>query len=128
MDKHYLDGEDNRTLNGQFSNSYYNNIDHDAASRDGASEHTHYTQQDYTNNYDNRYSYYQRQDHVQHSDQYDNGGKKPSNKKKKSNKLWNQLAKVVCFALIFGLVAGGTFWGVVSLTDNRGYGSIGYCE
>lgn len=114
MDKHFLDGEENRSSAGQFRNNYYNSDRQENTSERGNEDHRY---QEYSSDYNNNYSYYQQQQEgpQQFQSSY-HGGHRHSGKKKKSNNIWRQLSKVICFALIFGLVAGGTFWGVVSLT------------
>lgn len=62
----------------------------------------------------NDYSYYQQAGTTQHQ--------RPR-KEKKKNKLGRQFAKVVCFGLVFGLVAGGTMWGVNALGNMSSGGS-----
>ena len=61
----------------------------------------------------NEYSYYQQP------------GSAPARrpKKKKKGGAGRQLAKAVCFGLVFGLVAGGTMWGVNTLGNMAAGGS-----
>lgn len=77
-------------------NNYYNNY--------GTGQNPNSTGNGYYNQ--NEYSYYQ-----QSSPQQPH---RPVKKKKKGG-IGKQFAKVVCFGLVFGLIAGGTMWGVNAL-------------
>ena len=79
---------------------------------------------EYTNQYNNYNGQagYNSQGNYYHSNDYSyyqqagpaSTASRPSKKKKKGG-TGRQLAKVVCFGLVFGLVAGGTMWGVNTL-------------
>ena len=79
---------------------------------------------EYTNQYNNYNGQagYNSQGNYYHSNDYSyyqqagpaSMASRPSKKKKKGG-TGRQLAKVVCFGLVFGLVAGGTMWGVNTL-------------
>lgn len=74
-------------------------------------ENTEYTNQ--YNNYNNQGNYYHNNDYsyYQQSAATSAQTQRPKKNKKKGG-AGRQFAKVVCFGLAFGLVAGGTMWGV----------------
>ncbi len=63
--------------------------------------------------YDGGYSYYQQSS--QQDGRYTQNRRQRRRSKNKKGGTGRQLAKVVCFGLVFGLVAGGTMWGVNTL-------------
>ncbi len=89
-------GNGSQNPNGSGYNNYYNNY--------GTGPNPNNTGNGYYNQ--NEYSYYQ-----QSSPQQPH---RPVKKKKKGG-TGKQFAKVVCFGLVFGLIAGGTMWGVNAL-------------
>lgn len=83
-------------------------------------ENTEYTNQ-YTN-YNNQGNYYHTNDYSYYQQAGPAQSQRPR-KEKKKGKLGRQFAKVVCFGLVFGLVAGGTMWGVNALGNMSSGGS-----
>ena len=100
---------ESRTQTGVF-NSYDGQNSYD-------SQNSHGSQNSYNsqNSYGSQNSYYQTNDYSYY--QQPGNTKKTSrpSKKRKKGGAGRQLAKVVCFGLVFGLVAGGTMWGVNTL-------------
>ncbi len=108
---------ESRTQTGGF-NSYDGQNSYD-------SQNSHGSQNSYNsqNSYGSQNSYYQTNDYSYY--QQPGNTKKTSrpSKKRKKGGAGRQLAKVVCFGLVFGLVAGGTMWGVNTLGNMATGGS-----
>ena len=66
----------------------------------------------------NNYSYYTNDSHTQQRDSYDPYTGEPVKKKKKSG-FGKKVTKAICLGLVFGLAAGGAFWGVMRITNRN---------
>lgn len=106
--------------NGTYNNSqstqgnYYNSGSYGSANHYDAGNGTYSGSE---SSYGSGYSYYEQ------NTPYTPNRKQRRRQKNKKGSTGRQLAKVICFGLVFGLVAGGTMWGVNTLGNMATGGS-----